>query len=101
MPRVVHYKRMGYRRALPGDNRPGGAGRPGAAASTCCRRRPWCLVGLGIGPLFPDPTVCVQNAVDGRDMGVATATLAFLRTLGSALGVAAFGAIIFAFGVVA
>ena len=54
-----------------------------------------------VGPLFPTTTVAVQNAVDPRDLGIATATLAFLRTFGSALGVAAFGAIIFAFGLVA
>ena len=58
-------------------------------------------LGLGLGPLFPTTTVSVQNAVDPRDLGIATATLAFLRTFGSALGVAAFGAIIFAFGLVA
>ena len=55
-------------------------------------------MGVGLGPLFPTTTVCVQNAVDPRDMGIATATLAFLRSLGSAVGVAVFGAIIFAFG---
>ena len=44
------------------------------------------LIGLGIGPQFPTVTVAVQNAVDPADLGVATATLAFLRALGSALG---------------
>jgi len=42
-------------------------------------------LGVGVGPLFPTATVSVQNAVDRRDLGVATATLAFLRTFGSAL----------------
>jgi EmrB/QacA subfamily drug resistance transporter len=56
------------------------------------------IYGLGLGALFPTLTVCVQNAVDPRDMGAATATLAFVRSLGSALGVAVFGAVIFAYG---
>jgi MFS family permease len=58
------------------------------------------LLGLGVGPLFPTATVCVQNAVDRRDLGVATATLAFLRTFGSALGVALMGAVLIGFGIV-
>ncbi|MGD0719867.1 MAG: MDR family MFS transporter [Roseiarcus sp.] len=57
-------------------------------------------LGLGVGPLFPTATVCVQNAVDRRDLGVATATLAFLRTFGSALGVALMGAVLIGFGIV-
>lgn len=58
------------------------------------------LLGIGVGPLFPTATVSVQNAVDPRDLGIATATLAFLRTFGSALGVALMGAIIIGFGIV-
>jgi EmrB/QacA subfamily drug resistance transporter len=56
------------------------------------------LLGIGMGPIFPVTTVSVQNAVDPRDLGVATATLAFFRSLGSAIGVAALGAIILAYG---
>jgi len=58
------------------------------------------ILGVGMGPLFPTATVSVQNAVDVRDLGIATATLAFLRSFGGAIGVAALGAIIVAFGVV-
>jgi len=58
------------------------------------------LLGIGMGPLFPTATVSVQNAVDPRDLGIATATLAFLRTFGSAIGVALIGAIVLGFGVV-
>jgi EmrB/QacA subfamily drug resistance transporter len=57
-------------------------------------------LGVGVGPLFPTATVSVQNAVDRRDLGVATATLAFLRTFGSALGVALMGAVLIGFGIV-
>jgi EmrB/QacA subfamily drug resistance transporter len=58
------------------------------------------VLGIGAGTLFPTATVCVQNAVDRRDLGIATATLAFLRTFGSAIGVALMGAVIIGFGVV-
>jgi predicted MFS family arabinose efflux permease len=57
-------------------------------------------LGLGAGPMFPTATVAVQNAVDRRDLGVATATLAFLRSFGSALGVALMGAVLIGFGIV-
>jgi EmrB/QacA subfamily drug resistance transporter len=100
MPRIVHYKRMaivGLCLAI-------------AAMATLAALAPglafWqaealvFALGLGAGPLFPTATVCVQNAVDRRDLGVATATLAFLRTFGSALGVAVMGAVIIGFGVV-
>jgi MFS family permease len=56
------------------------------------------LYGLGLGPIFPTATVSVQNAVQQRDLGAATGLLAFLRSLGSALGVAALGAIVLGAG---
>jgi predicted MFS family arabinose efflux permease len=51
------------------------------------------VIGLGSGAQFPVTTVATQNAVDPRDMGVATGVLGFLRALGSAIGVAIIGAI--------
>ena len=51
------------------------------------------VVGIGSGLQFPVTTVSVQNAVDPRDMGVATGVLAFLRALGSSIGVAVVGAV--------
>ena len=51
-----------------------------------------------MGSMFPIGTVTVQNAVDYRHLGVATAVLSFMRNLGSALGVAAVGAIALASG---
>ncbi|HXW20038.1 MAG TPA: MFS transporter, partial [Roseiarcus sp.] len=57
-------------------------------------------VGVGVGALFPTLTVSVQNAVDQRDLGIGTATLALLRSLGGAIGVAALGAALLAYGVV-
>lgn len=56
------------------------------------------LAGAGMGTLFPISTLSVQNAVDYRHLGVATAVISFLRSLGSAIGVAAIGAIALASG---
>ena len=51
------------------------------------------IVGFGTGLTFPVATISVQNAVDQAHLGVATGVLTFLRSLGSALGVAILGAI--------
>lgn len=52
------------------------------------------MIGLGIGCLFPVSTVGTQNAVSRAQMGIATGTLNFFRSLASALIVALFGAIV-------
>lgn len=51
-------------------------------------------LGVGLGLVMPNMTIAVQNAVPPRDMGAATATLAFFRSLGGAVGVAGGGAIL-------
>jgi EmrB/QacA subfamily drug resistance transporter len=56
------------------------------------------ITGFGIGTLFPIATVSVQNAVELRNLGVATGVLTFLRSLGSAIGVAVLGAVVFGAG---
>ncbi|SON57239.1 Multidrug-efflux transporter 3 [Hartmannibacter diazotrophicus] len=56
--------------------------------------------GAGVGTLFPVATIGVQNAVEQRDIGVATGTLSFMRSLGSVIGVAALGAVLLGYGVV-
>jgi EmrB/QacA subfamily drug resistance transporter len=55
-----------------------------------------CLIvlGLGTGPVFPVSTVAIQNAVEIRHLGIATASANFFRSLGGAIGVAGMGAII-------
>jgi EmrB/QacA subfamily drug resistance transporter len=50
--------------------------------------------GTGMGCLFPVSTVATQNAVSRAQMGIATGTLNFFRSLSSALIVALFGAIV-------
>jgi Na+/melibiose symporter-like transporter len=101
MPRVVHYKRIAT------------IGLIGAIAALALLSifasslSVWqaealvLALGIGVGPLFPTATVSVQNAADPRDLGIATATLAFLRTFGSAVGVALMGAVVIGFGLVA
>jgi EmrB/QacA subfamily drug resistance transporter len=52
------------------------------------------LIGLGTGSVIPLATVCIQNAVPLHQMGTATGVMNFCRALGSAVVVAAFGAIV-------
>ena len=49
--------------------------------------------GFGMGQLGPSMVLIVQNAVPHKDLGVATAGLSFLRSLGGVMGSAALGAI--------
>ena len=51
-------------------------------------------LGAGIGPMYPMSTIVMQNAVKPHQMGTATGTLNFFRTLGGAIVVAVFGAIV-------
>ena len=51
-------------------------------------------LGAGIGLVMPNMTTAIQNAVATRDLGVATATLAFFRSLGAAFGVALAGTVL-------
>jgi sugar phosphate permease len=54
--------------------------------------------GIGWGTSFPISTISVQNAVDRVHLGVATGLMTFMRSLGGAIGVAAFGAIALGYG---
>ncbi len=51
------------------------------------------MLGLGMGIGMPNATVIVQNAVARHELGVATATMSFVRSLGGALGVALSGGV--------
>ena len=46
------------------------------------------LLGLGLGQLMQTLTIASQNAVDPKDMGVATSSATFFRQLGGTAGVA-------------
>ncbi len=52
------------------------------------------VLGLGLGMLMQVPILAVQNSVAHRDLGSATAGVNVFRMLGSAFGVAIFGAIL-------
>src|SRR5262249_32705061 len=52
------------------------------------------VASMGLGSLLPVTTVAIQNAVLPHQMGTATGTMNFFRSLGGALIVAAFGAIV-------
>jgi EmrB/QacA subfamily drug resistance transporter len=52
------------------------------------------VLGLGIGMVMPVLTLAVQNAVDRKDLGTATSSVIFFRSIGSTLGAAIFGAIL-------
>ena len=99
IPRFIHYKRIAmvgvtFSHRVPRRAQP-------------CRRT--CLAAGGrapddlhrawhAAPTFPVATVSVQNAVDRMHLGVATGVLTFLRSLGSALGVAMLGAVALGYG---
>lgn len=51
------------------------------------------VLGAGIGMVMQVLILVVQNSVDHRDMGVATSTATFARSMGGAMGVALFGSI--------
>ena len=51
------------------------------------------VFGLGFGMVSQVLTIAVQNGVERRDLGIATASANLVRSIGGAIGVAAFGAI--------
>jgi EmrB/QacA subfamily drug resistance transporter len=51
------------------------------------------VFGLGFGMVSQVLTVAIQNAVDRRDLGIATASANLFRSLGGSIGVAVFGAL--------
>jgi hypothetical protein len=51
------------------------------------------ILGFGIGMTMPTLTLAVQNAAPIADLGVATSSVNFFRSLGGSLGVAVFGAV--------
>ena len=52
------------------------------------------LISLGLGTILPLSTITIQNTVPYHQLGTATASMNFFRSLGGALIVAAFGTIL-------
>ncbi len=53
------------------------------------------VLGLGMGLVVQVLVLVVQNAVEYRDMGTATSSSTFFRTIGGSFGVAIFGAVFY------
>lgn len=53
------------------------------------------LIGAGLGQLMQTLTVASQNSVDARDMGVATSSSTFFRTMGGTMGTAVLFSVLF------
>jgi len=53
------------------------------------------VMGLGLGQLMQTLTIASQNAVEAKDIGVATSSATFFRQMGGTLGVAVFLSILF------
>ncbi len=52
------------------------------------------VLGLGLGLVIQTLVVAVQNSVDPRDLGVATSSNTFFRSMGGAIGTAVFGSVL-------
>lgn len=52
------------------------------------------IIGAGLGMFMQVTTLAIQNAVEPKDLGVATSTATFFRSTGSSLGAAIFGTIL-------
>ncbi len=95
---VVHYKRIAVIGALICAIGLAALGEATGAASLLILEFLTIGAGFGAGMTFPVCTVAVQNAVDRVHLGIATGVLTFMRSLGGAMGVAAFGAIALGYG---
>ena len=92
--RTGRYKRFPLARA--GLMAAGARAAGGASPAALARRRPAsrCVVfGLGFGMVAQVLIVAVQNSVDRRQLGIATAATSFFRALGGAVGAAVLGAV--------
>ncbi len=52
------------------------------------------IVGSGMGLFMQTVVMATQSAVETRDLGVATSSIMFFRTMGGAIGAAVFGALL-------
>ena len=52
------------------------------------------VVGSGMGMFMQTVVIATQSSVETRDLGIATSSIMFFRTMGGAIGAAAFGALL-------
>jgi hypothetical protein len=55
---------------------------------------PMIFMGFGAASVFTTTSIASQNAAEMRDLGVVTATVMFVRSLGGAIGMATFGTVL-------
>jgi EmrB/QacA subfamily drug resistance transporter len=55
---------------------------------------PMIFMGFGAATIFTTTSIASQNAVEFHDLGVATATVMFFRSLGGSFGLAVFGTVL-------
>ncbi|RPI20731.1 MAG: DHA2 family efflux MFS transporter permease subunit, partial [Actinobacteria bacterium] len=55
---------------------------------------PMFVLGLGSGAVYTTTSIATQNACELRDLGVATATMMFFRSLGGSIGTATYGTLL-------
>ena len=55
---------------------------------------PMFVLGLGSGATYTTTSIALQNACEMRDLGVATATMMFFRSLGGSVGMAGYGTLL-------
>ena len=55
---------------------------------------PMVFMGFAMGAMFTSTSIAAQNAVEFQDLGVATATVMFFRSLGGSIALAGFGSVL-------
>jgi hypothetical protein len=94
MAKVKHYKRLPTAGLLVAMAATGVLAVFGKALSITVIEVILAVISIGLGTLLPVSTVAIQNAVAPHELGTATGTANFFRSLGGAFIVAIFGAIV-------
>jgi MFS family permease len=94
MAKVKHYKRLPVGGLLVAMSATGVLAAYGAAIPLLGVEAILAVISIGLGTLLPVSTVAIQNAVRPHELGTATGAANFFRSLGGALIVAIFGAIV-------
>src|SRR3712207_4896506 len=94
MARVKHYKRLPVAGLLVAMAATGILVAAGRDLSILMVEILLAVISIGLGTLLPVTLVTTQNAVPPHELGTATGTANFFRSLGSAFIVAVFGAIV-------
>jgi EmrB/QacA subfamily drug resistance transporter len=94
MARVKHYKRLPMAGLLVAMGAAGALAAMGRDLPISAVEVLLAVISIGLGTLLPVTLVTTQNAVPPHEMGTATGTANFFRSLGGAFIVAVFGAIV-------